>query len=278
MKRREKEVAVAEPFVTPAHLESMRLARGNAADQIVDHLRQQILSGAVPRGSKLPTEKQLADAYDVSGATVREAIRGLATVRMVDVRHGSGAYVTADADQMIAVSLRSMIQLERIGFPQVLGVLGALNAYAAELAATHATKADIAALEAALDEVDEGRSVGSISGGLSHFVAALASASGNPLLAALTRFLASLQFGLAFEMTPDSVVAWRRTTRKLTKERHDLIDAIRARDPERASAAASHYHVRALKVISALPGAETTRLTDPVLAGFLEALSDTKAG
>ena len=111
------------------------LRRGRMAEQIIDDLRERILGGSLVRGAKLPTERELAQAYGVSGATVREAMRALAAAHMIEVRHGSGAYVTADAEQLIAQSLHSMIQIERIGARDILGVLAALNVYGAELAA-----------------------------------------------------------------------------------------------------------------------------------------------
>ena len=101
------------------------LVRGNAVGQILDDMRSQILSGRIPRGTKLPSEKHLADAYGVSGATVREALRGLATSELVEVRHGSGAYVTAQADRLLHASLQAVIQIERMGAGEVLDVLGA---------------------------------------------------------------------------------------------------------------------------------------------------------
>jgi GntR family transcriptional repressor for pyruvate dehydrogenase complex len=176
---------------------SKRLERGNAAEQILEDLRDRILSGQLPRGTKLPTEKQLAEGYGVSGATVREAVRGLVTAQLIEVRHGSGAYVTAQTDQLIAASLSSMIQIERIGVPQVLGVLGALISYAAELAAKHATAEDIEAMRQALRQIQDGDSAEGISGAVSAFVGEIGQASGNPLLAALCRFFTSLQIGAA---------------------------------------------------------------------------------
>jgi GntR family transcriptional repressor for pyruvate dehydrogenase complex len=49
--------------------------RSRVADQIFKDLRHQIVLGELPRGSKLPTERELAERYQVSGPTVREAIR-----------------------------------------------------------------------------------------------------------------------------------------------------------------------------------------------------------
>ncbi|MGF6243671.1 GntR family transcriptional repressor for pyruvate dehydrogenase complex [Paraburkholderia sp. GAS38] len=255
---------------------SKRLERGNAAEQILEDLRDRILSGQLPRGTKLPTEKQLAEGYGVSGATVREAVRGLVTAQLIEVRHGSGAYVTAQTDQLIAASLSSMIQIERIGVPQVLGVLGALISYAAELAAKHATAEDIEAMRQALRQIQDGDSAEGISGAVSAFVGEIGQASGNPLLAALCRFFTGLQIGLARELSGGTVESWRATTGSIGKERQRVLKAIEAKDPKAARTAALAYHERALKVITAQPNAGTTMVTDPLLAAFLSSFLQRK--
>ena len=64
-----------------AALEESPLQRGNAADQVFVKLREQILQGTLARGTKLPSERELAQRYQVSAPTIREAVRGLAAVR-----------------------------------------------------------------------------------------------------------------------------------------------------------------------------------------------------
>ncbi len=249
-----------------------RLTRGNAAEQILEDLRGRILGGHLTRGTKLPTEKQLAEGYGVSGPTIREAIRGLTTAQLVEVRHGSGAYVTADADQLIGVSLLSMIQLERVGIAEVLGVMGALNGYAAELAATKAKAEDVQAMRDALRQINDGLDIESVADGLRRFIDTIAKASGNALLAALCRFLASVQIGLAKELTGDSYDTWRKTTRRLAKDRQRLVDAIAARDGAAAREAARAHIKHSAKVIAALPGAGEKMLADPALSSQLASM------
>jgi len=73
------------------------LPRGGAAEQILEDLRARILEGELLRGARLPTEKQPAQGYGVSGRTVREAIRGLTTANLIALvrvgRHISTASV-----------------------------------------------------------------------------------------------------------------------------------------------------------------------------------------
>jgi GntR family transcriptional repressor for pyruvate dehydrogenase complex len=223
-----------------------------AAALIVNDLHERILSGELARGAKLPTERELAQGYGVSGATVRESIRALTAMHMIEVRHGSGAYVTANAEQLIAQSLHAMIKLERLQPNDILGVLAVLNAHSAELAASRATVQDVRELRLALEQVDSARSAADAQAGLERFLFGLASASHNPLLRAICKFLASLQIGMARQIAGDSGTMWRQTTARLKNERRQLVEAIAQGDAVAARNLALVYHRRAVDVIESL--------------------------
>ena len=63
------------------------------ADRLRDELLEEITSSQLQPGTKLPTEGQLAKRFNVSRATVREAVRGLVEAGYVTRRRGSGSYV-----------------------------------------------------------------------------------------------------------------------------------------------------------------------------------------
>jgi GntR family transcriptional regulator, transcriptional repressor for pyruvate dehydrogenase complex len=249
-----------------------RAARGNAADHIHGDLRDAILSGQFAKGARLPTERQLAESYGVSGPTVREAIRGLTTARLIEVRHGSGAYVTADSDQLLAVSLNSMIRVERIGVTEILGVLGALHAHAAERAAAVATKAETARMQAAVHAIASASTAHAIPDALVDFLGTLANAAGNPLLTILCRFLTRVQVDLTGELCGRTLAGWRKTAVPMNGKRQRLVDAIRARDANAARLAAQAYHAQSIKIIGALPHAATARMSDAGLPDLLGSL------
>jgi DNA-binding GntR family transcriptional regulator len=64
------------------------------ADHVRSELKQLIISGKVPAGSRLPSEADLCDQYNVSRITLREAVQGLVQEGYVVRRQGSGTYVT----------------------------------------------------------------------------------------------------------------------------------------------------------------------------------------
>lgn len=92
-----------------------RMRRSTTADQI----KQLILSRNLSPGDPLPTESELCDTLDVSRSSVREAIRTLSTLDIVDVRHGHGTFVGG-------MSLAPMV--ETLVFRGVLNPEGSLDA------------------------------------------------------------------------------------------------------------------------------------------------------
>ncbi len=69
------------------------LARSRLHEEIVIIIQKQIMSGKIVPGDKLPTERELAENFNVNRATVREALRKLENLDLVEIRHGDGLYV-----------------------------------------------------------------------------------------------------------------------------------------------------------------------------------------
>jgi GntR family transcriptional regulator len=71
--------------------------------RIADQLRQEIESGEMGRGSQLPTELQLREQFDASRNTVRDAIKSLIALGLVETRPGQGTFVTRKIDPFVTV-------------------------------------------------------------------------------------------------------------------------------------------------------------------------------
>ena len=248
------------------------LDRSRVAEQIFKELKDEIVLGTIPQGTKLPSERELAQRYGVSGPTVREAIRGLTLLGLADVRHGSGAYVTADTDSLVATSISTVIQLGKLGVADVLGVLGALNEHAASLAAVAATREDHVRIRATLDALDLATTAETAAEAVRSFHSAIATAAHNPLLTALCGFLSDVQIELGHELVGQSVDQWQRLLSKLKPVRTALVEAIVSRDREGSVTLAREFQAKALHLITSLPKAKEVRLTDPKLRRLLSSM------
>ncbi|MEU9317968.1 FCD domain-containing protein [Streptomyces sp. NPDC048295] len=114
-------------------------------EQAADHLREQITEGRWPVGTRIPGETTLARTLGVGRSTVREAVRTLATLGLLQSRQGAGVFVIADR-----VTEDWPARLSRAAVTDVYEVRMLIEVQAARLAARRRTDEDLAALDAAL--------------------------------------------------------------------------------------------------------------------------------
>ena len=246
------------------------MPRQKVADQILSALRTEIVTGALPRGSRLPAERDLAEQFGVSGPTVREAIRGLSALGLVEVRHGSGAYVAPNVDGIVAVSLGTLVQLEDVGVEDLIRLLSVLHGYAASLAVERASDQDVVRLRAAAEATSSGATVDDTADAVIQFLTVFVEGAHDRLLAALTRFLVHLVVELeisSYERESDEF--WRRWTASAGPLRLQMVDRLEQRDATGLTDAVSEYHKTVMERIHAVPALRDARLSDPALATFL---------
>ncbi|MFF3573962.1 FadR/GntR family transcriptional regulator [Nocardia jiangxiensis] len=250
-----------------------RLYRGRVADQIVADLRRQILSGELADGARLPSERELAAYYDVSSPTIREAIRVLTVMGLLNARNGSRTTVIANGDTLLRISIASVAQFEKMRPGDVLALLGALNAYAAELAVQNATDGEIEELRAAAQSTGDMSDVRAAGAALHNFFAILSAISHNPLVAALCKALSEIQVGIAVELSGGDSGSWGTVAGSMYDARLAIVDAIAHRDPA-ASERVRNYHRTVIKRTRGMPGAEELRDSDFGLTGLLSTWLD----
>ncbi|MFE0630146.1 FadR/GntR family transcriptional regulator [Streptomyces sp. NPDC058864] len=208
--------------------------RSALADQVIAQLRAQITSGEWPVGSRIPTETQLVEQLGVARNTVREAVRALAHNGLLDIRQGSGTYVLATSE-LAGVMHRRFADSD----PQHVAELrSALEASAAALAARRRTERDLKQLDAALARRERawesGRAEAFVDADAALHLSVVA-ASHNDVVVELYADLgevlrAFLRADVGEELRPEQYVDHAR-----------LVEAIRAGDPEAASAEASAH-------------------------------------
>lgn len=119
-------------------------------------IREQILSGKLRPGDRLPTEPEVSANYQVSRSTAREALRILSSQGLVETRRGAtgGNFVAHPPATMLTdgmtTGLRLMSQARAFTATQLMDVRDMFEIPAAEAAALHRTDEDLAALEASL--------------------------------------------------------------------------------------------------------------------------------
>lgn len=159
---------------------------------VVEQILARIRSGALRPGSALPAERTLARQLHVSRNSLREALRVLEHAGVLDIRTGSGTYVTSDGgSDTILVRAQAAAAGEHSPLDLIVARL-AIEPVCAEHAALSHHSSDLADIEATVEDhakrVQDGRE---LEGADLDFHLAVASASRNGALLALARTLLS---------------------------------------------------------------------------------------
>jgi len=127
-----------------------------AIETTIDKIKQMLVDGQLRSGDKLPVEKDLAASLGVSRNTLREAVRALSSLKVLQTRQGDGTYVTSLQPALLLDGMGFVADLYREdGELQFLHVRRLLEPEATALAVGRLTEPDLARLRDLLDEADE---------------------------------------------------------------------------------------------------------------------------
>ncbi len=118
-----------------------RLHRQSAAAEAAEMIRRMIISGELRAGQRLPPERELCETLGVSRPTVRETLRSLMAVNILESRHGSGTFVTSLDTQTLTEPLRFVMALSPATVAELFEARLLIEPELAAMAAQRATDA-----------------------------------------------------------------------------------------------------------------------------------------
>jgi DNA-binding FadR family transcriptional regulator len=216
---------------------------GRLYERVSEDLASKIASGAYDIGQRLPSERLLAQTYSVSRPTVREAIIALELDGMVEVRKGSGVYVTSTAPHGGKASETD------VGPFELLEARRAIEGEACALAAIRITDEEVEELSSLLEKL--GNAGGDIAGSEDadrEFHALIARATQNgPMVDAVEALWNARARSPQYRLLSDKAHAAGVVPRF---DEHSLIlEALRKRDSRRARAAMREHLTKVLESI-----------------------------
>ena len=200
--------------------------------EIVDQIRELISAGRIKPGDRLPPERELAELFKASRNSVRDAIRVLEQMGLIESRQGDGTYVRSVSAEDLAEPLALMLLQSRTQMRELWEVRRVLEPSLAELAASRITDEELDELEAILEA--QRRKVEAGATALEEDIAfhyGIAEAARNTVML----------------RTLDTLVDLLRQSRERSLQQHDrpayslaghvrILAALRRRDPEGARA------------------------------------------
>lgn len=203
------------------------ISRLGLADDLAQRITRMIQAGTYRAGDRLPAIAAMARQFGVGSPTLREALRKLEAVGVVDIRHGSGVYVNRPADSLV---ISNPVYEPRVSKKLLVDLLEArvpIEVTTATLAATHASAADLAEMRALLARAGASIEDAAVLNATNlAFHRQIAVASGNVVLRQLLEVLSSL-----FREEQRLIIDIHGSRRDDHAEHLGILDALERRDP-----------------------------------------------
>src|SRR5918912_2930273 len=92
------------------------IAVARASSAIAEQIRTAIVTGQLGEGDRLPPERELAEQFGVSRVTIRDALRGLEAMGLLNVRVGArgGAFVTVPSGALVGQAISDMMVMQAV--------------------------------------------------------------------------------------------------------------------------------------------------------------------
>ncbi|MGF6822023.1 GntR family transcriptional repressor for pyruvate dehydrogenase complex [Microbacterium sp. ZKA21] len=207
-------------------------------DEAIEKIKAMIVSGELGPGDRLPPEKELAERLGLSRNSMREAVKALEVIRVLDVRRGDGTYVTSLEPDLLLEAISFVVDMhDDDSMLQIFAVRRMLESQATGLAATLGDDEHVRALHDELDSVDADVSIDDLVAHDMRFHRDIVRMAGNAYLASLIEHLSS--------QTVRARV-WRGLTEQGAVERtlsehRAIADAIARHDPNLATSLATAH-------------------------------------
>jgi GntR family transcriptional regulator, transcriptional repressor for pyruvate dehydrogenase complex len=207
------------------------------AEEVADRIRTLMLDGTFPAGEPLPSERHLAERFGVSRGSIRDALRTLETIGLLETRHGQGTFPHELSVDRLVAPLASVMAYRPDLQDELLDVRRMFEPAVARAAAQRVTEEDLAALQRILDvQRQKLKSSQSAIAEDTAFHAILARATRNRVVMSI---MATLN-DLLVESRTQSLQQKGRPARSIDGH-ESVVAALRRRDPEGASQAMRNH-------------------------------------
>lgn len=226
----------------------------SVCEDIIEQIKALVRSNQYRPSSRLPSERDLAEQLGVSRPSVREALRTLAIMGVLETQHGSGTRVSDSSANVLKAPFEFLMLLEQPTIFELYETRELIEVYLAGRAAERRTPDDLAAIECALADMRQGISdPASMTDPNVRFHQAVAAAAHNPVL---ERIMSCIHDGIraCIEATRPGVRDWI-----VSYEIHEQIfDAIRRQNPADARRAMTIHMAMAVDELQRVQAGQVT--------------------
>jgi len=202
------------------------------SENIVQQIRQAILQGKLKPGDRLPSEKELAEDFGVSKASLREAFRALEALGLLEVRQGvsGGAFIRQVDEKTARDALTNYLYFHNPSIAELSQVRCIIEPELAEIAALAASEEELEQLEEGHQELKASLSEDEFNHGVEiDFHRRIAIIANNPFICLIMDAVRDMLVGIKDLLQTD-----RDFSEKVYLAHERILTALRERDPKKA--------------------------------------------
>jgi len=159
-------------------------------DEAIQKIKAMIVAGELAPGDRLPPEKELAERLGLSRSSMREAVKALEVIRVLDVRRGDGTYVTSLEPHLLLEAISFVVDMhDDDSLLEIFAVRRILESQATGMATTHLTVDDFATLRADIAHLTPSVAIDDLVAHDSRFHTHIVGRAGNAYLSSLINSL-----------------------------------------------------------------------------------------
>lgn len=220
----------------PINMDIKPIKNKRTTEIILEQIKQFMIDGQLNPGDKFPTEMELAERFQVSRTSIREALSALSLTGILEIRQGEGIYVKHSPSNAIIEPLTFILLMEKNHVQNILEVRKALEIVAVDLAAQRRSDKDLETLCCLVEEMEKDLPEAANSESLDlAFHLTLATLSNNPLLDRLMNTVQEI-IGQTLQVTRTLwlLSSQAGTTQQLFEEHKAIYLAVAKQESEKA--------------------------------------------
>lgn len=214
----------------------MKQEHTTISQTIIKRIQDDIFNGTLHEGDKLPPEREMAEAYGIGRPALREAMRSLELMGLVESRHGLGNYIVNHVNTSYFTPLALSFKLSNRSPAELLEMRCCLESFTAGKAAQCSTPMDIASLQKLMKQMEDAETTSEKAALDKAFHFEIGRMSGN-LLVYNTMENISYLLDLFFEKSIQASQFEGDSIENVYREHREIIRAVERHDEVAASAA-----------------------------------------
>ncbi|MBL4938288.1 FadR family transcriptional regulator [Clostridium sp. YIM B02515] len=124
-------------------------------EQVIEKIKEMIVSGKLKKGDKLPPERELVDQLQASRASIREALKALQIIGLIESRQGGGNYIRESFEGSLFEPLSIMFSLQNSRPEEILELRKIIEVETAALAAKNINDEELTEIKGIIDQINE---------------------------------------------------------------------------------------------------------------------------